>query len=142
MAYDPNNIFAKILRGEIPCHKVYEDDAHLSFMDLFPQDEGHFLVIPKVPAVTFLELDEDVAANLMRTVHRLARAAEKALQVPGVMLMQLNGEAAGQTVPHIHFHIIPRQGGGLTGLGRHGPGGGRADDAKLAALAQRIAAAI
>lgn len=142
MAYDTNNIFARILRGELPCHKVFEDADTLAFMDLFPQDQGHVLVIPKFPAVTFMDLPEDVTATLIRVVHRIARAAEKALDVPGVMLMQLNGDGAGQTVPHIHFHVIPRRGGGLASLGRHAAGSGRADDAELVALAARIAAAM
>lgn len=140
MAYDQHNIFARILRGELPCHRVYENAHTLAFMDLFPQDEGHFLVIPKFPAVTLMELPEEHAVQLIRSVHRLARAAETAFQLPGLMLMQLNGEAAGQTVPHLHFHLIPRQGGGLSSLRRHA--GGRADDAALADMARRIAACI
>ena len=111
MAYDPNNIFAKILRGEIPCVKVYEDDAVLSFMDVMPQAEGHTLVIPREPAMDMLDLSPDGVSALMLATQKIARAVKKALSPPGIMLAQLNGSAAGQSVFHVHFHILPRYAG-------------------------------
>ncbi len=111
MAYDQNNIFAKILRGEAPCFKVYEDDMTLSFMDVMPQAEGHTLVIPKYPAENIFDLDPEYAAAMAKTVKRIAPAVKKAFDVPGILVAQLNGSAAGQTVFHIHTHIIPRTNG-------------------------------
>ena len=108
MSYDTDNIFAKILRGEIPCVKVYEDDKTLAFMDVMPQTEGHTLVVPREAAENILDLSPEGAAALIQTTQRIARAVKKALAVPGVMLVQLNGEAAGQSVFHVHFHVIPR----------------------------------
>ncbi len=111
MAYDKNNVFAKILRGELPSVKVYEDAETLAFMDIMPSTEGHTLVIPKEPAETMFDLSSDAAAAVMKTTQKVARAVKKAFDCPGVMLVQLNGSAAGQSVPHIHFHILPRQAG-------------------------------
>ena len=108
MAYDKNNIFAKILRGEAPCFKVYEDDMTLSFMDVMPQVEGHTLVIPKFEAENLFDLDPDYAAAMAKTTKKVAAAVKKAFDAPGLMVAQLNGSAAGQTVFHIHTHIIPR----------------------------------
>jgi histidine triad (HIT) family protein len=108
MAYDKNNIFAKILRGEAPCFKVYEDDMTLSFMDVMPQAEGHALVIPKFEAENLFDLDADYAAAMAKTTKKVAAAVKKAFDAPGLMVAQLNGPAAGQTVFHIHTHIIPR----------------------------------
>ncbi|MFT4021669.1 MAG: HIT family protein [Acinetobacter sp.] len=107
MAYDDQNIFAKILRGDIPSIKVYEDDRVLAFMDIMPQAEGHTLVIPKTKAVTLLDLAAEDAAYTIQIVQKVAKAIEQALEVKGIVLMQLSGEAAGQTVPHVHFHLIP-----------------------------------
>jgi len=107
MTYDKNNIFAKILNGEIPCIKVYEDDQTLAFMDIMPQAIGHTLVIPKEPAITIHDLSDDGAANLIKKVKLVANAVKKGLEADGITLFQLNGEHAGQTVPHIHFHILP-----------------------------------
>ena len=118
MAYDNNNIFAKILRGEAPCFKVYEDDDTLAVLDIMPQAEGHTLVVPKAEAETIFDLEPEKAAALMRTTQKVARAVKKALKPEGLMLAQLNGSEAGQTVFHIHFHIIPR-GQGLN-LSLHG----------------------
>src|SRR5262249_3433648 len=106
MAYDPNNVFAKILRGELPSVKVFEDERTLSFMDIMPATDGHTLVIPKEPAETIFELSSEGAADLIKTTKRVAHAVKVALDCPGVMLAQLNGTAAGQTIPHIHFHIL------------------------------------
>lgn len=107
MNYNNENIFAKILRGEIPCIKVYEDEQTLAFMDIMPQAEGHTLVIPKEAAVTIHDLSDDAAANLIKKVKLVAAAVKKGLNADGITLFQLNGEEAGQTVPHIHFHILP-----------------------------------
>ena len=111
MAYDANNIFAKILRGEIPSVKVYEDGNTLAFMDVMPQAEGHVLVIPKEQAENIFDLSPDGAAAMMATTQKVAKAVKKGLGVPGIMLAQLNGAPAGQSVFHVHFHIIPRGGG-------------------------------
>jgi histidine triad (HIT) family protein len=116
MAYDDNNIFARILRGEIPSVKVYEDDHTLAFMDVMPQAQGHTLVIPKEKAENLLDLSAEGLAALIATTQKVAKAVKKGLGTPGLYLMQLNGAEAGQTVFHVHFHIIPRDGGPL---GRH-----------------------
>ena len=105
--YDPKNIFAKILSGEIPSAKVYEDDRILSFMDAFPQSKGHTLVIPKVKACNLFDIPVDDLQNLIVQTQTIGRAVRDALAPDGIRLMQFNGEAAGQTVFHIHFHIIP-----------------------------------
>lgn len=111
MSYDPNNIFAKILRGEIPCVKIFEDAAVLSFMDVMPQVEGHTLVIPREQAEDMLDLSPRSASTLILATQKIAKAVKKALAPPGLMLMQLNGRAAGQSVFHVHFHILPRYAG-------------------------------
>jgi len=111
MAYDTNNVFARILRGEIPAHTVYEDDRTLAFMDVMPQAEGHTLVIPKVAAESLFDLPQDALAATIVTTQRVARAVRKAFDAPGIMIAQLNGSDAGQSVFHIHFHVIPRTGG-------------------------------
>ena len=111
MPYDPQNVFAKILRGEIPCVKLYEDALTLAFMDVMPQAEGHALVVPKEPAENLFDLSPEGAAALIATTQKVAKAVKKGLGAPGVMLAQLNGQAAGQSVFHVHFHVIPRAGG-------------------------------
>jgi histidine triad (HIT) family protein len=111
LAYDPNNIFARILRGELPKVIVYEDAKTLAFMDIMPSVEGHTLVIPKEAAESILDLSPEGAAAVMATTQMVARAVKKALDAPGIMLVQLNGTAAGQSVPHLHFHVLPRQDG-------------------------------
>ena len=108
MAYDNNNIFARILRGEAPSFKVYEDDKTYAFMDVMPQADGHTLVIPKFPAEDLFDLDPDYAAAIALTVQKLAPAVKRAFKAPGIMIAQLNGAEAGQTVFHLHSHIIPR----------------------------------
>lgn len=108
MLYDQNNIFAKIIRGELPAIKVYEDDRVLSFMDIMPQTDGHVLVIPKAPAVTLLDLDPELAGYTIQVVQKIAQAIKIALSAEGVVLMQLSGKAVGQTVDHVHFHLIPK----------------------------------
>jgi histidine triad (HIT) family protein len=111
MTYDSNNVFAKILRGEIPSIKVYEDAKTLAFMDVMPQADGHVLVIPKENAENVFELSPEGAAELMATTQKVAKAVKKGLNTPGIMIAQLNGAPAGQSVFHVHFHIIPRSGG-------------------------------
>ena len=137
-AYDPNNIFAKILRGEIPCHKVYEDEATLAFMDVMPQADGHLLVIPKAPSRNLLEADPNVLASTVVVVQKLARAAKAAFGAGGILVQQFNEAPAGQTVFHTHFHIIPRQDG--VPLRPHS--GQMADHGLLAAQAEKIRAAL
>jgi len=107
-AYDPNNVFAQILRGEAPAHTVYEDDQTLAFMDIMPMADGHTLVIPREPAVTLFDLSAAGANATMRTLHRVAHAVRAAFKPHGVICAQLSGASAGQTVFHIHFHIVPR----------------------------------
>lgn len=106
--YDRNNIFAKILRGEAPCFKVFEDETTLAFMDVMPQSEGHVLVVPKEDAAQIFELSTPAALACMQTVQRLSLAVRAALEPSGLIVAQFNGSDAGQTVPHVHFHIIPR----------------------------------
>jgi len=137
MTYDDQNIFARILRGELPAIKVYEDDRVLAFMDIMPQADGHTLVIPKSPAVTLLDLDPEVAAYTIQIVQKIAKAIEKGLGVDGIVLMQLSGAAAGQTVPHVHFHLVPTS---LHNLGKHAAQMG--DQEKIKALAEKIKAAL
>ena len=139
-AYDPSNVFARILRGEMPAVKVFEDDAVLTFMDVFPQSEGHVLVISKTStARNLLEVDPQTLAALAGATQRLARAVVTALGCDGVSVMQFNGEAGGQTVFHLHFHVIPRWAD--RPLAGHGQAG-MADLDQLKATAARIAAAL
>jgi histidine triad (HIT) family protein len=138
MSYDPNNIFAKILRGEIPCLKLFEDEHTLAFMDIMPQTEGHALVIPKQAAVTLFELSDEAVTAVMRTVRKIGTAQKKALGAPGIVLMQLNGPEAGQSVPHFHFHVIP---GSIADL-RKPHATTMADQGHLKTLAAKIVAAL
>jgi histidine triad (HIT) family protein len=108
VAYDPDNVFARILRDELPCERLYEDAQTLAFMDLMPQSAGHALVITREPAQTLFELTPEGAMACIRTTQLLAAAVRQAFAAPGIMIMQINGPAAGQTVPHVHFHVIPR----------------------------------
>ncbi|MGI1794352.1 MULTISPECIES: HIT family protein [Acinetobacter] len=137
MTYDDQNIFARILRDELPAIKVYEDDRVLAFMDIMPQADGHTLVIPKTPAITLLDLDPEVAAYTIQVVQKIAKAIEKGLGVDGIVLMQLSGAAAGQTVPHVHFHLVPTS---LHNLGKHAAQMG--DQEKIKQLAEKIKAAL
>lgn len=109
--YDENNVFAKILRHEAPAVRVYEDDMTLAFMDIMPQVPGHVLVIPKSPAANLLTLEPRYAHAMMLTTQKVARAVQQAMAAPGFMIAQLNGAEAGQTVFHIHMHIMPRRDG-------------------------------
>lgn len=138
MSYDSSNIFGKILRGEIPAHKVYEDDEALVMMDIFPQARGHVLVIPKAPSRNLLDADPGQLSAIMPLVQHVAKAVKLATGADGVRLAQFNEASAGQTVFHLHFHLIPTYEG--VSLGEHGSG--KADDAELAALAKTIAMAL
>lgn len=136
--YDPDNIFAKILRGEMPSVKVYEDETVLVFMDVFPQSEGHTLIIPKeVEARNFLDMPTDQVGAYMERVQKVARAVEKALSPDGVVVTQFNGAPAGQTVFHLHFHVIPSWSD--KALSGHASGQ-MADIAGLEAIASKIRA--
>lgn len=110
-SYDPENIFGKILRGEIPCHKVYEDDSTFAFMDIMPRADGHTLIIPKNPSRNTLDADPVDLAAVIKTTQKIAVAAKKAFDAPGILIQQFNEEAAGQVVFHLHFHVIPRHDG-------------------------------
>jgi histidine triad (HIT) family protein len=139
-AYDDANIFAKILRGDAPAAKVFEDDHVLAFMDVFPQARGHTLVIPKhSTARNLLEAEPETLEHLILGVQRVARAVRAALKPDAVAIMQFNGAVSGQSVFHLHFHIVPRWSG--VALRPHGQGG-MADPAELAVLASEIAAMI
>jgi histidine triad (HIT) family protein len=111
MAYDTGNVFARILRGEIPAHKVHEDAHTLAFMDVMPQADGHTLVIPKAAAENILEVSPGALAATILTTQRVARAVQRAFDAPGILIAQLNGSAAGQSVFHLHFHVVPRHAG-------------------------------
>ena len=137
-AYDPANIFGKIIRGEIPAHKVYEDADVLVMMDIFPQAKGHTLVIPKAPSRNLFDADPAVLATAIAHVQRVANAVYKAMNADGIRIAQFNEAPAGQSVFHLHFHVIPAYEG--VELGRHAQG--KADDAELALQAKAIAAAL
>lgn len=111
MAYDNDNIFAKILRGEAPAYTVFEDEYSLAFMDVMPQVDGHTLVIPKDAAENLLDVDAQILGRTIQSVQRVGDAVQRAFAAPGFMVAQLNGRAAGQTVFHLHFHILPRHAG-------------------------------
>ncbi|MGH6827859.1 MAG: HIT family protein [Rhizomicrobium sp.] len=136
--YDNANIFARILRGEIACVKLYEDARTLSFMDVMPQAEGHALVIPKESAESIFDLSPEAAASLMATTQKIARAMKQGLGAPGIMLAMLNGAPAGQSVFHVHFHVIPRRHG--IDLGLHARA--MVDTAALEPIAARIRSAL
>ncbi|MGO2277264.1 HIT family protein [Psychrobacter sp. AOP7-D1-21] len=135
--YDDNNIFAKMLEGDIPYHKVYEDDKTLAFMDIMPQAEGHVLVIPKQKAFDLEDLEPEYAAAVLMTSKKVMQAQRKVFECEGVIQMQLNGAQAGQTVFHYHIHLIPSS---IHELGRHAVT--QADQGELVDIAQRLVAAI
>lgn len=135
--YDDNNIFAKMLNGDIPYHKVYEDDKTLAFMDIMPQAEGHVLVIPKQKAVDLADLEPEYAAAVLMTSKKVMQAQRQVFQREGIIQMQLNGSQAGQTVFHYHVHLIPSS---IHELGRHAVT--QADHAELAETAKQLSAAI
>lgn len=137
-AYEPDNLFAKMLRGEIPAHKVFEDEQVLAIMDIFPQSKGHLLVIPRAGSRNLIDASPATLSTTIPYVQRLAQAVQKALKPDGIRVMQFNEAPAGQSVFHLHFHIIPVYEG--VPVGRHGEG--RADDTELAELAKAITAAL
>ena len=134
MSYDPNDICAKILRGEIPSHRVYEDEHTVAFMDVMPQANGHTLVIPKTPSRNILDADPETLARLLPVVQKVAVAAKEAFEADGVTVIQFNEPAAGQTVYHLHFHIIPR----IEGQPLKPHSGTMEDQGVLAANAQKL----
>lgn len=138
MTYDPTNIFAKILAGEVPSQKVYEDDTALVMMDIFPQSKGHTLIVPKSASRNLLDADPAALSAIMPLVQRVAKAVKAATGADGIRLAQFNEAPAGQTVFHLHFHVIPV----YEGIALGGHGSARADDAELAAMAKDIAAAL
>ena len=137
-AYDSNNIFAKILRGELPAHKVYEDDKSFAFMDIMPRAPGHTLVIPKAPARTLLDIAPDDLAHLIRTTQTIARAAVAVFAADGLTVQQFNEPAGGQVVFHLHIHVIPRK----TGVPLKPPASFKEDPVVLSNQALQLAAAL
>jgi histidine triad (HIT) family protein len=138
MTYDDNSIFAKILRGEIPCHKIFEDEHTLAFMDVMPQVDGHCLVVPKAASRGLLDADPLVLAHVIETVQKVAAAAVTATSADGFQIRQYNEQVGGQTVFHLHFHILPMKEG--VGLKPHS--GQMADHVVLAEQAKAIRARI
>jgi histidine triad (HIT) family protein len=136
--YDPSNIFAKILRGELPCHKVYEDDRALAFLDIMPRAPGHTLVLPKSPARNLLDVLPADLAHVMQVAQKIARASMKVLGADGVTVQQFNESAGGQVVFHLHVHVIPRQ----QGVAMKPPASAKEDPAVLAEQARKLAQAL
>ncbi len=137
-SYDQNNVFAKILRGELPAYKVYEDDGAFAFLDIMPRAPGHALVIPKAPARTLLDIAPDDLASLIKTTQTIARAAVKVFAADGLTIQQFNEPAGGQVVFHLHIHVIPRQ----NGVALKPPASFKEEPTVLADQAQRFAAAL
>jgi histidine triad (HIT) family protein len=137
-SYDPNNIFAKILRGELPAYKVYEDDRALAFLDIMPRAPGHTLVLPKSPARNILDVDPDDLAHVMQVAQKIARAAAAAFGAQGVTIQQFNEGAGGQVVFHLHVHVIPRH----DGVPMKPPATHKEKPDVLAEQAKKLAAAI
>src|SRR5437762_10179754 len=136
--YDPNNIFAKILRGELPCYKIYDDAHTFAFLDIMPRCPGHALVIPKAPARNILDITPDDLAHVARTTHKIAAAGMKAFKADGITIQQFNEPAGGQVVFHLHVHIIPRK----NGVPLKPPASVKEDAAVLAEQARKLSAAL
>jgi histidine triad (HIT) family protein len=136
--YDPNNIFARILRGELPSQKVYEDDKAFAFLDIMPRSPGHTLVIPKAQARTILDIGADDLSHLMKTVQKIAQAATAAFAADGITIQQFNEAAGGQVVFHMHVHVIPRK----IGVALKPPASFKEESAVLSEHAQKLAAAL
>lgn len=136
--YDPQNIFAKILRGEIPCHKIFEDEHVLAFMDIMPRSNGHCLVIPKTPARNLLDIEPAALSALIQRVQRVAQTLKAVFEADGITLQQFSEAAGGQEVFHLHFHILPR----WDGVRMSAPPAPKGDMATLAAQAAKIRAAM
>jgi len=135
-AYDSNNIFAKILRGEIPSHRIYEDEHTVAFMDVMPQAPGHVLVVPKAASRNILDADPAVLVQTIPVVQKIANAVKEAFDANGVLVCQFNEPAAGQTIFHLHFHVIPR----YEGMALRPHSGQMEDNTVLAANAEKIRA--
>ena len=138
MAYDDTNVFAKILRGELPSHKIYEDAETFAFMDIMPRGDGHCLVIPKTPSRNILDADPQSLATLIASVQKVSRAVVKAFSADGVTVQQFNEPAGGQIVFHLHFHVIPR----FDGVALRPHSGEMEKPEVLAANAEKIRAAL
>jgi histidine triad (HIT) family protein len=136
--YEPDNIFAKILRGEAPCMKIYEDDVSLAFMDIMPRADGHTLVIPKVAARNLFDIAPADLARFIPAVQKIARAVKAGMKAEGVVLQQFNEKASGQQVFHLHFHVLPC----WTGVALRPPGGPIQNAEALRPHAERIVAAL
>jgi histidine triad (HIT) family protein len=137
-SYDPNNVFAKILRGELPAHKVYEDGNAFAFLDIMPRAAGHTLVIPKSPARTFLDIAPDDLADLIKVTQKIAKAAVTVFTADGLTIQQFNEPAGGQVVFHLHVHVIPRK----NGVALKPPASVKEEPAVLSDQALRLAAAL
>jgi histidine triad (HIT) family protein len=137
-SYDPNNIFAKILRGELPCYKVYEDDKALAFLDIMPRSPGHTLVLPKAPARNILDVAAEDLAHVVAVAQKVAKAAIKTFSADGITIQQFNEGAGGQVVFHLHVHVIPRK----TGLALKPPASEKEKPEILAEQAKKLADAI
>jgi len=137
-AYDPNNIFAKILRGEFPCHKVYEDDKAIAFLDIMPRAPGHTLVLPKAPARNLLDIAPADLAHVMQVAQKIAQAQMRAFNADGITLQQFNESAGGQVVFHLHVHVIPRK----DGIALKPPASVKEEAAVLSDQALKLAAAL
>ncbi len=137
-AYDNDNVFAKILRGELPCHKVYEDEHTFVFLDIMPRAPGHALVIPKRPTRNLLDIHPDDIAHVARTAKKIAQAGMIAFEADGITVQQFNESAGGQVVFHLHVHVIPRK----NGVSMHPPATHKEDSAVLAHHAELLSAAL
>jgi histidine triad (HIT) family protein len=137
-SYDPNNIFAKILRGELPCHKVYEDDKALAFLDIMPRAAGHTLVLPKSPARNLLDVDPADLAHVMQVAQKIAKASMTVFGADGITIQQFNESAGGQVVFHLHVHVIPRH----EGVAMKPPASIKAEPSELSDQALKLAAAL
>jgi histidine triad (HIT) family protein len=137
-SYDPNNVFAKILRGELPCNKVYEDDRAFAFLDIMPRTPGHTLVIPKAPARNILDIAPDDLAHVMKVAQKIARAGMTAFDADGITVQQFSEPAGGQVVFHLHVHVMPRK----NGMALKPPASFKEDSAVLTEQASRLALAI
>ena len=137
-AYDPNNIFAKILRGELPCYKIYEDDKAFAFLDIMPRASGHALVLPKAPARNILDVSPDDLAHVMNVTQKIAKASVEVFAADGVTIQQFNESAGGQVVFHLHVHVIPRK----QGQAMKPPASEKEKPEVLAEQAKKLAAAL
>jgi histidine triad (HIT) family protein len=137
-AYDPNNIFAKILRGELPCYKIYEDDKAIAFLDIMPRAPGHTLVLPKAPARNLLDIGADDLAHVAKVAQKVAKAGMTALGADGITVQQFNEGPGGQVVFHLHVHVIPRK----SGVPMKPPASEKEKPDVLADIAKKLSAAL